>query len=285
MKHKRQTSILAAVLGAAAFTTGLAQAGELAYVTNFSGQFGDINLSTGVFTPIGPGTSNSLDGLGGTAGGPFYGVDSVTGHLIRVAPNGSSTDVGDTGTGPQAGPGGVSINGSLTTGAEYAVNFSNHLLSIDPSNGSTADLGLIAALPPSDQQYIGNLVTSFSGNATDLFFTMEIFSGPNQLAPTLYDINPHTLAATSQPLIGVDNVIGSGWIGGQLYGFTGDGAIVTIDTATGVATQVATYDAGTIPNGPPLTGVFGAQATPEPATGMLLLAAGGLLWRRRSKTS
>ena len=71
-------------------------------------------------------------------------------------------------------------------------------------------------------------------------------------------------------------MIGSGFIHGVLYGFTGDGLIVTIDTHTGVATTVASYDAGVPPEGgPPFTGVFGAVEAPEP--GGVFLVTGALL--------
>jgi hypothetical protein len=266
-----KTSLTDAALFLAAALS--ATAGTTVYVTNFIGQFGTMDLATGAFNPIGPGLANSIDGLGGQPGGPFYGVDSATGHLIKVNADGSSVDVGDTGTGSQIGPSGVSINGSLTTGALYALDFSNNLLAIDPNTAATISVAHLGAIAPSEQIYIGNLFTSLAGNATDLFFTMEIPTGPLQLAPTLYDINTLTFAVSSVPITGTSNLIGSGWIHGALYGFTGDGNIVTINTQTGAATVVAQYDAGVIPDGPPLTGVFGAADVPEPGT---WLAAAGL---------
>src|SRR5207302_7423638 len=101
----------------------------------------------------GPGTPNGLDGLGGKPGGPFYGVDPVTGHLIRVNANGSVSDIGDTGTGANVGPTGVSINGSLTSGKLYALDFSNNLLAINTTNGTASLVGNVIGLAPSEQEY------------------------------------------------------------------------------------------------------------------------------------
>ena len=275
MRYQHKTILIAALVGAI-LTPSMARAGSIAYVTNFIGQFGTIDLGSGTFTPLGPGTPNSLDGLGGQPGGPFYGVDSVTGHLIRINPNGTFLDVGDTGTGANVGPNGVSISSSLTNGALYGLDFSDNLLSFNHTTGAATLLGAVSGLAPSEQIYMGNLFTSLAGNATDLFFTLEIPTGPLAIAPTLYDINPLTRTSTSKLLVGISNVIGSGWINGKVYGFTGDGKIVTIDTNTGVATLVATYDSSFDPTGPPLTGIFGAVATPEPGTfalaGLALLA-------------
>lgn len=266
-----------------AFLPGAAARGDtVAYAINLIGQFEIVNLNTGVVTPIGPGTPNGLDGLGGRPGGPFFSVDPVTGHLLRVDASGLVTDIGDTGTGPNAGPNGVSLSSSLMDGSLYALDFSNRLLSIDPTTAVVTSLGLVAGLAPSEQVYQGNLFTSLSGNATDLFYTLEIPTGPLQIAPTLYDINALTRAAISRPLLGISDVIGSGWINGTLYGFTGDGNIATINTTTGAATIVAHYDSGQTPGGPPLTGIFGAVAAPEPSSLVLMATAlAAITWRRK----
>jgi hypothetical protein len=96
----------------------------------------------------------------------------------------------------------VSINSSLTTGALYAIDFSNNLLSIDPNTAAVVSLAHLGSIAPSEQTYLGNLFTSLAGNATDLFYTLEIPVGPNAIVPTLYDINTQTFAVTSRPLVG-----------------------------------------------------------------------------------
>ncbi|MSV30350.1 MAG: hypothetical protein EXQ52_16650 [Bryobacterales bacterium] len=272
-----------ACLLALTLTAASALGGPAGYVTNFSGAFGVIDLTSGVFTPIGPGMTNSPDGLGGAPGGPFYTVDSVTGHTLRITPGGVVTDIGDTGTGSNNGPNGVSVIGSLTSGALYALDFSNRLFSIDSGNGTLALLGTLP-LPQQEDAYVGNMTTSFNGNATHLFYSLEISEGPNTTGPTLFEIDPLTLQMTSLGLTNLTSrIIGSGFIGDTLYAFTEFGDIVTINTATGVAAGVGHYESGSSADapGPPFTGIFGVVATPEPSAAWL--SAGGLIvmaWRR-----
>src|SRR5215813_11135164 len=124
MKRKATYFLAHFVAGAALLALGgsALRACPLAYVINFSGQFGLMDLATGQFTPIGKGLDNVPDALGGKAGGPFYSVDGVTGHLIRIDTDGKTTDVGDTRTGPNVGPAGISIVGSLSDGTLYALD-------------------------------------------------------------------------------------------------------------------------------------------------------------------
>lgn len=250
-------------------------AGPIGYVINFSGQFGTMDLTTGAFVPLGPGVaSNSAGGLAGAPGGPFYGMDAG-GHLLRFSASGAVTDVGDTGTGPSVGPNGISVIGGLTTGSVFALDFSNRLLSVNTSTAAVTSLGTLA-LPTAEQQYDSNMVTSFNGDGTFLYYTLEISSGPNATGPTLFQIDPVTLAVTSHALTGLTSrIIGSGFVGGLFYGFTDEGAIVKIDKLTGATALVGTYDPGVPPDGgPPFTGVFGVVDTPEPGT--VWLSMGGL---------
>lgn len=269
--------ILTTHLLALALTSVSALAGPTGYVINFSGQFGTIDLGTGAFTPIGPGTGSTPDAIGGAPGGPFYTVDGVTGHLLRINADGVVTDIGDTGTGPNVGPNGVSVMGSLTTGSLYALDFSNQLFSIDSGTGALTLRGLLP-LPQQEDAYIGNMTTSFNGDATGLFYTLEISEGPNATGPTLFQIDPNTLQVTSTPLLNLSSrIIGSGFVDGEMYAFTEFGDILTIDRASGAATLIAHYESGSTADspGPPFTGIFGVIATPEPASVVLL--AGGLL--------
>ena len=178
-------------------TAACATAGPIGYVINFSGQFGTMDLGTGAFTPIGPGTPNTPDGIAGAPGGPSYTVDGVNGHLLRISPNGTITDVGNTGTGSNNGPFGVSVIGGLTNGSLFALDFANRLFSIDTSNGTLGLLGTLA-LPTQEDAYIGNMTTSLNGNGSLLYYTLEISDGPNQIGPTLFRINPVTLAISDR---------------------------------------------------------------------------------------
>ncbi|MBM3737448.1 MAG: hypothetical protein FJW39_16835 [Acidobacteria bacterium] len=242
-------------------------AGPIGYVINFSGQFGTMDLASGVFTQLGPGVaSNSAGGLAGAPGGPFYGIDA-SGVLLRFAPEGGVTVVGDTGTGASVGPNGISVLGGLTTGAVFALDFSNNLFSVNRTTGALSLLGNLL-LPPQESQYDGNMTTSLNGDGTYLYYTLEISGGPNATGPSLFRIDPVTRAVTTTALTGLPSrVIGSGFAGGQFYGFTDEGHIVLINRLTGATTLAGVYDPGVPPGGgPPFTGVFGLVATPEPGT-------------------
>ena len=236
----------------------------LVYVVNFSGQFGIMDLANGVFIPIGKGFENSQDGIAGAPGGPFYTIDGVTGHLLRITRDGKATDVGDTRTGPNVGPTGISILSALTDGTIYALDFSNRLYKVNTNTGTLMPMQALS-LPPQENEYIGNMVTSLAGDGSNLYYTLEIFEGKRKLAPTIFTIDPVKQTVTSKPLKNAGIVIGSGFINGALYLFTGPGEIYRANPATGDAELVSKYDAGNVgPEGPPLTGVFGAINTPDP---------------------
>ena len=262
-----------------------AGAGPIGYAIDFGGRFGTIDLGTGAFVPVGAGTGNTPDGIGGAPGGPFFTVDATSGHLLRIGADGSVTDVGDTGTGANVGPNGVSIVGGLTTGSMFVLDFSNRLFSVNTGTGALSLLGSLA-LPTQELDYSGNMVTSFNGDATHLYFTLEIAGGPNQTAAALYRIDPGTLAVASVALQGLTSrIIGSGFVNGAYYAFTEAGEIVRIDPNNGHATVVANYDSG-VPDGggPPFTGLFGVVATPEPGSFVMLGAGLAVLAVTRRKS-
>jgi hypothetical protein len=259
------------IFGAALLAFAVANAGAcpLAYVVNFSGQFGFLDLGTGAFTPIGKGLDNIPDGIVGAPGGPLYTVDGFTGHLLRIGLDGKVTDIGDTKTGPQTGPNGISIIGSLTDGSLYALDFSNRLFKINKDTAALTPLGTVPGLPPQEMDYEGTMFTSLAGDDERLYFTIQIVEGPRKTGPTLFIINPQNLVfglkASSKPVNVPGTAIGSGYINGGLYVFTGEGLILKVDPVSGTGTTVSSYDAGYQPDGPPLTGVFGAIACAEPS--------------------
>jgi hypothetical protein len=265
MKHFATNFITAAAL--LALGAGTVAACPLAYSVNFSGQFGLIDIGTGAFTPIGKGLANTPDGIAGAPGGPFYTVDSVTGHLLRLETDGKVTDVGDTHSGPNMGPNGISVIGSLSDGTLYALDFSNRLYRINRKTAAMKLIGLLPTLPAQELQYDGNMTTSLNGNRDKLFFTIEIAEGPGKVGPNLYVIDPSTLAVSAFRLTLPSRVIGSGLVNGMFYLFTDEGDIVKLDTAKYEATAVSAYDSG-VPaeGGPPFKGIFGVVAPVEPNT-------------------
>jgi len=199
-----------------------ASACPLAYAVNFSGQFGLVDLATGAFTPVGTGLDNIPDGIMGVAGGPFYSVDGATGHLIKITTDGKSTDVGDTHTGPQMGPTGISIIGSLADGTLYALSFDNVLYRIDKETGALTKVGSLTSLPDQEEDYSGNMVTSLTGDGDKLYFTIEIAEGARKIDPRLFVVSPTNpgpegVPVVSHPLKTPGRVVGSGLVNGTIY--------------------------------------------------------------------
>lgn len=238
----------------------------LAYTVNFIGQFGLVDLATGVFTPVGKGLDNTPDGIAGAPGGPFYTVDGVTGHLLRIANDGKVTDVGDTQTGPNMGPNGISVIGSLTDGTLYALDFSNRLFRINTKTAALTLVAYLSTLAVQVPQYDGNMTTSLNGTADKLYYTIEISDGPEKVGPNVYVIDPEDLSVKSYALKVPGRIIGSGFVNGGFYLFSAEGDIVKFDVVTRETTQVSSYDSGLTPDGPPLTGIFGVIGPMEPNT-------------------
>lgn len=262
---KKKATHVISLLALLSLGAGAAAACPLVYTINFSGQFGLIDLATGVFSPVGKGLENTPSGLAGKASGPFYTVDGVTGHLLRIGNDGSVTDVGDTQTGPAMGPSGISLIGSTTNGTLYALDFSNRLYRINEKTGALTLLGFLPTLPVQIPQYDGLMTTSLTGTADKLYFTIEISDGPEKVGPNLYTIDLFNLAVTVNSLDEFPGrVIGSGFANGEYYLFGEGGEIYRLDLSTRKFETVASYDSGQVDGGPPFTGIFGIIPAIEP---------------------
>jgi hypothetical protein len=87
---------------------------------------------------------------------------------------------------------------------------------------------------------------SLTGSASVLYYTTG-YSGAScstAMPDTLYKIDPTsgattTIAQVTVDGLGVNEFIGSAFVGDTLYGFTSSGQEYTIDPATGIATFVA----------------------------------------------
>jgi hypothetical protein len=262
-------------------------AGPIAYATASGGQFGTVDLSNGNFSQIGN-LANPLVGLG-SSGGILYGLDSSTGQLIIINPtNAAVTAAGNTGLTT------ATVFGSLTTGALFAVDSSWGLWSINPATAATTVIGTIAVNKtafPARGSY--GYSDSLAGDANYLYFTLDLWTTTpgDVLASQLYRVDPATGAATVIGPTGPEDIAGSAFIGGTLYGFTGSFVglpheIITLSTSTGAATFVTN-----VPSGPSsLYGAIAAEsitAVPEPGTlalvGLALAVAGYA--RKRSAVS
>jgi hypothetical protein len=206
-----------------------------------NGNFGILDLPTGVVTQIGAGTVHGNTGLDLTPSLQVYEYN-MSNQLMQIAPStGVATQVG-TGSLPNAGN---TTTGGLTDGTYFGIDMvTGELYSINLTTGATTSVGTTptstALVPPGCP-----FETSLAGSATVLYYTIGSTGGGDCAAfpDTLYQINPANGATTLIGPVtvngsGVNEFAGSTFVGGKLYGFSTGGGEYTIDPTTGVATFV-----------------------------------------------
>jgi hypothetical protein len=252
-------SVLIAV--ACAVAPPAATAGPLVYVAGFGNEFGTVDLSTGSFgqiatlaLPIG----DTMDGLGYGADGHLYGVDSQpNAHLWQIDPsNGGLTDLGA--LGQSALDATSDAHGKLYVISQDVNAIYYTLNPPSPSPTVVAPLGLssggLMAVTPDGSQLFTDTQSTYNLVGID-----PTTGATHVIGPTGFSI---------------DNGL---FVNGTLYGFDLSGAIVTIDTTTGAATQVATYS---LPNGDQ---ILASAPVPEPSSvvmgliGLVLASSSGLV--------
>jgi hypothetical protein len=260
---------------------GAAQADSIIYVAGSSNQFGKLDLTTDVYTNIGTMTLPSGDnifGMGFGADGRLYGLDSQVpdAHLWQInTSTAATTDLGSIGV--------SAIDATANAnGVMYGLNQ-------DPSNSTFFTLSPPSTTPtfvgPTGIVGTGLVAVMGSGAGAMIFAgATDTITGKTDL----YRIDPATGAAT---LIGGTGffVINGLFVNGTLYGFDDNtNAIVTINTSTGVGTQVGTYNIGSTINVPDVIYASAPVLTasvPEPSSVVLgaiaLVASGSLVLLRR----
>jgi hypothetical protein len=240
------------LLATVALMTSLAMARAVpqAYMGTDTGEFGVIDLTTGVFSLLGN-SGQTLAGMAVADGELFASAyHTALGDVFTINPaNGSLASLGASG---------IDIDdfGSTTSGL-FAVGVDGDLYSISPSSGAATLIGPIGVGFGSWR--------GLSTNSSILYFG----NGPN-----LYTLNTSTGAAALVGDMGGGVELGALLTeGGTLYGGAEEPSlqVVTLDPASGVATA-----------GPPLTGATGhfyalapypiPTAIPEPSTWALVLA-------------
>jgi hypothetical protein len=265
-----------------------ASAGSLVYVEN-GFQFGTVDLASGAFTAIGPGTPEGVTGLAAAPNGSLLTL-SFSGDLESINPaNGAVTIVGATGLGDcsllssPCGP--TSANTIAALGGKiYATDYQNKLYTVNPVTGATTPIGLtgmpgITFVPLStnadgsfnifDEALFaadGKLFATFDTGAVDILTPNPTLTPV--IAPNLYQIDPATGVAT---LIGPTafGLSAAVELNGAAYAFSAPlRGVVALDLATGKTTFVSNLD--------PAAGIItGAAPTPEPAS--IALAALGMI--------
>jgi hypothetical protein len=235
-----------AVLALAYFMVGggTARGESIVYVAGSGNEFGTINLKSGAFTPIGTlalPAGDHIFGMGFASEGNLYGLDSrPDAHLFRIdTTQAQLTDLGAVGLSAVDATADASGKLYAFSGDLNAVYFTLNPPALAPT-----------VFGPIGVESEG--LAAVTADGSRLFTTVEPSGGSSF---DLYSVNPVTGAATRLGKTGFSEINGL-FVRGTLYGFDDiTSAVVTLDTLTGAATQVATYG---LPNGDAID----ASATP-----------------------
>jgi hypothetical protein len=210
----------------------------------------------------------------------YLGV-SESGNLDSVNPaTGSISVIGATGLGNLA------FDTAELDGTVYETDLSNNLYSINTTTGAATLIGYTGIPPcpslidPADD-FGDESLFSAGGNLYATFDGFDFTTSTFRDAPTLYQLNPTTGAAT---LVGPTafEIDGAVDVNSTVYAFTSD-QVLSLDLTNGDTTSVATYDDPSGFNF--ITGA--AAATPEPDSFALFGSGTGLVlvsMRRRLRS-
>lgn len=240
-----------------------AKAAAQVFVVTFSGEFGTVNLSNGVFRQIGANVPESLGNLV-WANGTLYSLatgGSNVGDLVKINPStGQVTDVGPTGLGPDAfSLGGVGGNLYLT---DFNVGGGvQNLYSVNPATGAATLIGptgvpadLVAPFTIINNSWIvlcdetitgvgGELYVTFDEVSFDLKRQDSTYLNEKALIPAaLYEVDSSGATTEIGPTIWNDD--GAAEVGGSTYLFSVGIKAWTNKSGPLSATQVQTVDLG-----------------------------------------
>jgi hypothetical protein len=238
------------------------------FYVDAQGNFGTLDLPTGIVTQIGAATATGSNGIDLTPGLQVY-TYSTSNLLNQITQ--SPLAVSLVGTGSIAGQ---ATTGALTDGTYFGIDAVTGILySINTTSGATTQVG---ANPTSVAllQAGCTLDASLTGSGGVLYYTVGFTTpAPTQANPnptpcsapmtdTVYQINPDGTSAASPVTItvngsGVNEFVGSAFVGGTLYGFTSGGKEYTIDTTATSTAGAATFVVNTVP----ATSIIGAGSS------------------------
>lgn len=281
---------------ALALASAAVGADPMVYVVNLAQQFGTVNLTSGAFQPIGPGTPEGESGL---AVGPSGSLLTLTfsGNLDAIDPvTGLTTVLGATGLGGQAN----TLAGHA--GQIYATDLANNLYKLNTSTGAATLIGPMgipampgypfSTNPDGTTNLLDQALFSHGGN---LYATYDVFrlgadgfSTGFTIEPKLYVIDTTTgfgtLLSSTAP-----QVLAAADVGGGVYAFQGAfnaahpfmGAVSasTLNLASGNAAYLTAVDSSAI------FGAVEVPAVPEPASMALwCLGLAAMAFQKRVRT-
>jgi len=184
-----------------------ASAGEnkAVYVVTAAQQFGTVDLETGAFQAIGPGTPEVDFNLVHGPNGTLYSLGSFTGSLVSIDPEtGATTVIGPTGLGTNA------FSLAAAGGRLYLTDFQNNLYSVDASTGHATLIGPTGMPPDPHVPFTFNADGTFNlcdeillGVGDKLYATFDSYRLNTTtlamdflVAPDLWEIDPRTGVAT-----------------------------------------------------------------------------------------
>ena len=227
--------LLSAAIAATLSVAALQAADTIAYTVTYSGQFGTVDLNTGVFTPSAFHTSFGPNGFG-VFGGALY----------AITPNGYLQQI-NTSTGAVT----TAANPSLTNNLQGFGSSTAGLFLVDgygDLNSVNAFTGAPTLIGPTGVTGLGGGVLSTSADSATLYWVNNISSGH-----ALYRLSTSTGAAT---LIGATgNGAGSGVVQSMLFeagtlwaslGYNTGPTIGTLNTSTAAETLVTHAAVGNI---------------------------------------
>ncbi len=257
-------------IGGIVASGAFAPAQAVSFLNTFSspGTIGEINSATGVFTPVITNGPSSLTDIALSSSGELFGTTFSELYKFNTSTQ-TSTLVGATG---------ATINGLgfAANGNLYGTGGSN-FYQINAATGAATQVGSSIA----NFSSAGDIV--FNPNTTNQFLALSL-SPDNS---TLFSINSDDGTATAIGNIGIGNVYGAFFEGGQLFGYTDDRRQIKIDLATGAGTfdRDVTGTSLTIGGAASLATITPPQPTavPEPFTIVGTLVGGSAALRMRKQ--
>ncbi len=252
-------------------------ADPMAYVVNLAQQFGTVNLTSGAFTAIGPGTPEGEAGLAIGPGGSLLTL-TFSGNLDAIDPaTGLTTVVGATGLGGQAN----TLAGHA--GQIYATDLANNLYSLNTGTGAATLIGPtgmpamagypFSVNPDGTTNLQDQALFSHGGN---LYATYDVFRlGADgfttgfTIEPKLYQLDTTTgfatlLSSTAPQILAATDVGGVAYAFQGTFNasqpFMGNVSASTLNIVTGNAAFLFNVDSS------PIFGAVAVQAVPEPAS-------------------